>query len=89
MDSLLTTNALLGAPILAMFGWMHVQVRSIKDEVEKKVSGARLEREAATLKEIVEIKDEHINSRLDDLFSRIDKMEDKIDRVIQLTVKPR
>jgi hypothetical protein len=76
MESIQAVLAIIGAPILTLFGWTHVQLNGIKSDMASKVSVSLLDREIGSVRK-------EINLRNDYVVGRLDKLEAKIDRLIE------
>jgi len=74
MESIQSILAVIGAPILALFGWIHIQLNGIKSEVSSKAPVSLLDREIDSIRKEINLRNSYVVDRLDKLESKIDRL---------------
>ncbi len=82
-EQLPTLLTIIGAPIFTLFGWVQMQLKAVKSDVENKVGRVALDREISSVREVVSIKSDKVEDKLEDMSARFTKMEDKLDRMLE------
>ncbi len=80
-SSVATIVAMVGAPIMTLFGWVQIQLSGLKGDINKKASKEIVDQEVRSVKDELLVRHESIQSRLDNIDRGFDKIETKLDRI--------
>jgi hypothetical protein len=83
MESIQSLLGFIGGPILTLFGWTHMQLSGLKTDLSAKAPISLLDREIGSVKTVIDLRNEHVCSRLEDVSGRISMLESKIDRLLE------
>ena len=71
---------LLGTPLLALIGYMHMKISKLEDKMNECVSEAKVN---TLLDDNLEFMKEKVADKFDPIAERLIRLEDKIDQLMQ------